>query len=110
MGCKFSLYADDLTISGPLVRKSLIWQIKKIVHRHGLRLKPEKEVSLIKRPADITGVIVSGERTLLPNRQRKKLVETKKRHQEERDPKEREALANQIAGRMAQQGQVEFDR
>ena len=107
MDCKFSLYADDLTISGSIVREERIWHIKQIVHRHGLQLNPKKEASVIKKPADITGAIVSGERTLLPNRQRKMLLETKKRHQETKSAEEREALSNQIAGRMAQQRQVE---
>ena len=78
-GCKMSLYADDITISGPVIRKAMIWRIKQIVHRHGLRLKPDKEASLISAPAFITGVIVRDERTLLPNRQLKALAELKQR-------------------------------
>lgn len=34
-----SVYADDITISGPIVRKEVIWTIKQAVHKHGLRIK-----------------------------------------------------------------------
>lgn len=106
-GCKMSLYADDITISGSVVPKAMIWRVKQIVHRHGLRLKPAKEVSLISAPADITGVIVRGKRTLLPNRQLKQLAELKKARRVIKNPKVRQRLDNQIAGRKAQRKQVE---
>ena len=61
-GCKLSVYADDLTISGEIVPESLIWDIKKTLFRHGFRHKPSKERSKIKKPAEITGVILQGDR------------------------------------------------
>lgn len=109
-GCKLSLYADDITISGDIVRKSLIWEIKKIVHGSGLRLKTSKEVSLICAPADITGVIVKPNGTHLPNRQFKKLSELKRLRPDVTNPKERAKLENQISGRLAQRRQVEVFR
>ncbi len=106
-GCKMSLYADDITISGRVIPKAMIWRMKQIVYRHGLRLKSAKEVSLISAPADITGVIVRGERTLLPNRKLKLLAELKKTRRVVTNPKIRQRLDNQIAGRNAQRKQVE---
>lgn len=109
-GCKLSLYADDITISGDIVRKSVIWEVKEIVHGSGLRLKSSKEVSLICAPADITGVIVKQSGTHLPNRQLKKLAELKKLRPAVTSPKERAKLENQISGRLAQRRQVEIFR
>ena len=106
-GCKLSLYADDITISGDVVPKALIWEIKKLIVGNGLRLKRTKEVSLINAPADITGVIVKGGSTLLPNRQLKRLAELKKKRATTTNPKFRVRLDNQIAGRVAQRKQVE---
>ena len=106
-GCKFSLYMDDITISGPMVRGELIWNIKRIIHGSGLRLKSTKETSLIIAPADITGVIVKNGKTYLPNRQHKRLAELKVRHSRTRDPKQRDKLRSQIVGRLAQRRQVE---
>ena len=106
-GCKMSLYADDITISGQVIPKAMIWRMKQIVYRHGLRLKPAKEVSLISAPADITGVIVRGKRTLLPNRKLKLLAELKTARRTVKNPKVRQRLDNQIAGRKAQRKQVQ---
>lgn len=106
-GCTFSLYADDITISGPLVRKELIWKIKKLVHSNRLRLKASKEVSLIHTPAEITGVIVKDGKTYLPNRQMKRLAELKEERARVANPKQRAKLDQQVFGRIAQRRQVE---
>jgi hypothetical protein len=42
-GCKLSLYADDITISGDVVPKALIWEIKKLIFSNGLRLKTRRK-------------------------------------------------------------------
>ena len=106
-GCKLSVYADDITISGDVVPKALIWEIKKLIFSNGLRLKDSKEVSLIDAPADITGVIVKDGATHLPNRQLMRLAELKKQRAQTKNPKLRGRLENQIAGRISQRRQVE---
>lgn len=106
-GCTLSLYADDITVSGPVVRKALIWEVKKLVHSNGLRLKVSKEVSLIAAPADITGVIIKDGKTHLPNRQLKRLAELKQERERATNPKVKARLDNQLAGRIAQRRQVE---
>jgi hypothetical protein len=106
-GLTHSLYADDITISGSLIKKDTIWAIKRTVHRHGLRIKTEKELSLIDAPADITGVIVKDNQTTLPNRQLKRLFELRAERQRAKSAFAKSALDRQIAGRLAQQRQVE---
>lgn len=102
-----SVYADDITISGNTVRKEVIWQIKLAVHKHGLRIKSEKELSIVDAPADITGVIIKGDKTMLPNRQLKRLFELRGERQRARGSLAKAALDIQIAGRLAQKRQVE---
>ena len=106
-GLRHSVYADDITISGQIVRKEVIWQIKGAVHKHGLTIKAEKELSLIDGPADITGVIVDGNRTKLPNRQLKRLFELRGARHRAKSNALKRMLDNQIAGRIAQKRQVE---
>lgn len=106
-GILHSIYADDLTFSGAMIPKSLIWDVKMSVHKHGLRLKAEKEVSIVNGPADITGVIVKDDKTKLPNRQMKKLFELREERQKVRSARLRKILDNQISGRIAQKRQVE---
>lgn len=62
-----TVYIDDVTISGAKVPLSEIWLIKKMIRGYGLRYHKEK--SFIDRPAEITGVIVSGDRLSVPHRQ-----------------------------------------
>lgn len=104
---KHSVYADDLTISGPIVRKATIWSIKMVIHKHGFKIRTDKELSLIDAPADITGVIVVDGLTKLPNRQLKRLFELRQLRQNTRNAVMRRALEQQIAGRVAQKRQVE---
>jgi hypothetical protein len=106
-GCKLSLYADDITISGDKVPKELIWEIKKIIFNNRLQLKRSKEVSLINAPADITGVIVKNGATHIPNRQLKRLAELRQLRSLTKDPWVQKRIENQIAGRLSQRKQVE---
>ena len=106
-GLKHSVYADDITISGPLVRKEVIWEIKSAVHKHGLKIKADKELSLIDSPADITGVIVVGDQTKWPNRQWKRLFELRGQRHLAKSNLLKRLLDSQIAGRVAQRKQVE---
>jgi len=106
-GCTLSVYADDVTISGESVPGALVWNIKQRIHRQGLRIKREKEVGLKDAPADVTGVIVRGDSTFLPNRQHKKLLQLRTERRKAHDAKTKRLLENKIAGRMAQKRQVE---
>jgi hypothetical protein len=104
---KHGVYADDITISGDMIPKTAIWEIKKSVRKHGHTIKAAKEVSLIHTPADITGVIVAEGKTKLPNRQWKKLNELLAERKMAKSPKLIQRLDNQISGRIAQKNQVE---
>lgn len=104
---KHGVYADDITISGDMVPKAAIWEIKKAIHKYGHKIKAAKEVSLIHAPADITGVIVTEGKTKLPNRQWKKLNELLAARSIAKGSKLKQRLDNQISGRLAQKNQVE---
>ena len=104
---KHGVYADDITISGEMVPKAAIWEIKKAIHKHGHKIKTEKEWSLIHMPADITGVIVADGKTKLPNRQWEKLFKVLEKRRTAKGSKLKQKLDNQISGRIAQKNQVE---
>ena len=106
-GLRHSVYADDITISGPIVHKEVIWEIKKAVHKHGLKIKADKELSLIDSPADITGVIIDGDKTKLPFRQLKRLFELRGERHRAKGAALKHLLDTKISGRLAQKRQVE---
>ena len=106
-GCVTSIYADDITVSGDLIRASTVWAVKKIIHNNGFKLKDEKELSTVSSPADITGVIVDRGKLRLPNRQLKKLKVLVVEAKNEADRTKAAKMQIQIQGRLAQRKQIE---
>ena len=104
--CLLSVYADDLTISGTVVPEIAIWEIKKALVKHGHRYKASKERSRHLKPAEITGVILSGNVLLAPNRQHKKIDAVRKELAVTCSPSHRAKLEAQFRGRVAQFRQI----
>lgn len=69
-GYTLTVYVDDVTISGERVPIADVWQVRKMIHRTGLRYHKLKHY--VDGPAEITGVIVREGRVVAPNRQRLK--------------------------------------
>jgi hypothetical protein len=70
-----TLYVDDLTLSGIHATKSMLYQIKQLIVRHGLRTKATKDA--VVRPgksAIITGVMRTGGQLRLRNRHHEAIV------------------------------------
>jgi hypothetical protein len=70
-----TLYVDDLTLSGIHATKSMLYQIKALIVRHGLQTKPTKDA--VVRPgksAIITGAIRDGSQLRLRNRHHDAIV------------------------------------
>lgn len=106
-GCTLSVYADDLTISGNTVPERMIWDVKRILHRHGHRYALHKERARRDRPAEITGVILTRTGVTAPNRQRQKLHAVRSELRETRSPKQQVVLERQLRGRQAQLKQIQ---
>ena len=69
---RFTLYVDDITISGEKIYEATIWKLKKILYKYGHAFKRNKERAILGTKAEITGVILNGKKLLIPNRQHKK--------------------------------------
>lgn len=72
-GCRLTVYVDDITISGPIVREETIYSVKTILKRYGHRHHPTKERRHSNRPAEITGIMVGPNRLSVPHRHYKKM-------------------------------------
>lgn len=105
-GCKLSVYADDLTISGNVVREELIWRVKKKLRRYGHRYQASKERKKHLRPAEITGVVLRPDGLYAPNRLHKGLREVRNSLKKTKSSKEVEFLQVKIRGRKAQMNQI----
>jgi hypothetical protein len=100
---KSTLYIDDLTVSGAQVPGAIMWAIKQIVYKSGLRYHKEK--SYHDRPAEITGVIVKDGKLFPPNRQflkRRRLDDATRRITNQREKTKLNAQLTGLAAQMAQ--------
>ena len=104
--CRLSVYADDLTISGKVVPEKIIWRIKQTLHRHGHRYNLSKERSRFNQPSEVTGVILTREKLLAPNRQNQKIYNLRRELAATRSQEKRDKLQAQLKGREAQIRQV----
>lgn len=64
---KLTVYVDDVTLSGNVVKGETVHAIKQVLRRHGHRTKDNKEASRKGTAALVTGVVVRRGTLLLPN-------------------------------------------
>lgn len=77
-GCRFTLYVDDITISGAPASRSLLADVVRTVEQHGFRIRNKKSVSYAPRACkSITGVIVTPDGIRLPNARHLKIREAR---------------------------------
>ncbi|PTW49200.1 reverse transcriptase (RNA-dependent DNA polymerase) [Sphingomonas faeni] len=103
-GYTFTVYIDDVTISGTHVPKSAIWEVQQMIHGAGLRYHKQK--TFVDKPAEITGIILKDGQLLAPFRQHRKLKDTRAALRAA-DPVDRKALKSRLTGVTAQIGQIE---
>ena len=103
-GNTFTLYIDDLTISGKIVSGKTVWAIQQEIYKHGLSINAKKTRWIVDQSADVTGVIVGENGLRLPNRQHQKLAEATREFS--RPGGNRKRKMNVLQGRLAQAGQI----
>lgn len=102
-GYTFTVYIDDITISGSKVPRRDIWEVQKMID--GVGLEYHKQKTYIDRPAEITGVMAGQGKVFPPNRQLKKHHDAQEllKHAV---GEERQKLKGRIAGLKGQLGQI----
>lgn len=107
-GCIFTLYVDDLTISGPTASKRLISKVVGLIRQNGYLAKRSKTKTFAPSDAKtVTGVVVKGNRCHLPNKKLKEIVDVKAAIAIETDPVEKDRLKRSLKGRLLQKSQIE---
>lgn len=103
-----SVYMDDIVISGSSVSEKLIWDVKREIHRAGLRYHKEK---LYRHGlSEITGVIVRNGKLVAPNRTHLKLFELREELAKEKNSANKVVLTRKIKSVQSQARQVAFNR
>ena len=95
-------YVDDITISGESVNRHLLFSIRGILKKNGLRSHPRKErIYLIDIPREVTGSIVTENRLLLPNRKHKEIHEISKSLKNYPDDATKLAVIEALVGKIS---------
>lgn len=104
---KLTIYADDITLSGNVVPKALVFFIKERLKHHGHDFHEGKEVSQVEASVLITGVVVQGTRLLLPNRHHQKMFGLEREINRTHSKKLKEPMARSLVGMQQNAHQIE---
>lgn len=68
VGCKMTIYVDDVTISGSAATKTLLGLVRQTIRRYGLRTQGRKSKTYASGAAkSVTGTVLVGNEVRLPN-------------------------------------------
>lgn len=104
--CSITVYVDDITISGESVSGSLIFAIKQRLAHHGHRYKKSKEARQINAPVVVTGVVVRGQKLLMPNVQQHERYLLRKEIEGLQEGDEKEKKTESLVGRDQTEKQI----
>lgn len=105
-GCRMTAYVDDITVSGEHASKTLLGEIRKIVHRHGLKTKQKKSATFAATAAKpVTGTVIMGGELRLPNERHKKIHDAR-RELEAAPAADRPRILRVLRGRIQESKQV----
>lgn len=104
--CRVTVYVDDVTVSGEGASKSLLVEIRRVVHRHGLKTKNKKSRTYAATaPKMVTGAVVVGDELRLPNARHLKIKQA--RHDlQVAAPDRKERLQRVLCGRLQDAKQI----
>lgn len=78
-GCTMTAYVDDITISGSAASKTLLGEVRKIVHRHGLKTKQAKSKTFsAAAPKPVTGAVIAKDQLRLPNKRHRRIYDVRR--------------------------------
>jgi hypothetical protein len=105
--CNFTLYVDDLTISGKNATKFLISEVRKIIRLNGLKAKRSKTQTFPAYSAKtVTGVILKGAESRLPNKRHKAIADTRLLLQNAQNQYDKKQLKISLIGKLREAKQV----
>lgn len=105
-GCTMTLYVDDVHISGDNATDGLLWEVKQIIHRHGMKYHKEKSYKAT-HTKKVTGTIVVDDEIRLRNRSHKEIHEGIIKLREIKSPEEQLKLLQKLMGQVNEARQIE---
>lgn len=106
-GCVFTLFVDDLGISGLSASKALLYQVRGIIRSNGLSTADVKSKTYGSgRARKITGVLMALDGPKVPNKRQHKTYILKKEIQSLPNSKKREKLEKSLRGSVQEAAQI----
>lgn len=106
VGCKMTVYVDDVTISGAAATKTLLGKVRQTIRRHGLRSQVRKSKTYASAAAkSVTGAVVVRDEVRLPNA-RHLNIHLARQAMQVATPVEQERARRVLAGRLQEARQV----
>lgn len=102
--CIFTVYVDDVTISGCNASRQLLTKIAIEIHKHGYSYHKIKTYHHV--PAIVTGLIVTNGQLRLPHERAKKIRELQKSLSIAKSEKLRRQLLASLVGRLSEAEQI----
>ena len=97
-GCKLSVYADDITLSGNTVPDSVMHKVRQCIIKHGLTPKKDKERFYRKGVGVVTGIIVRSNGLSTPSEAHLKRYKLRQEILITTDPIQKEKLRRSLRG------------
>lgn len=104
-GCVITVYMDDITLSGSAVPERVVWAIRQQIHSRGLKYHKERRYT--GGASEVTGALIRDGKLRAPNRQLKKVHDTRQMLSATTDPVEAVRLKSVLRGLKQQRKQVE---
>lgn len=99
--CKMTLLVDDISLSGSMAAKKLLYTVRGIIHHHGLAVKEAKSKTFpTDRPRTITGVVVTKLGLRVPNQRLLNIHNARAVLRSETKPEKRDSLSKSLCGRL----------
>ena len=104
--CRMTAYVDDLTFSGAAATKTLMGEVRQVVHQHGLKTKQKKSRTYAATsPKAVTGAVIAGDELKLPNERHRKIQEAR-RELTAATGSEKDRIKRVLRGRLQEAKQV----
>ena len=105
-GLRMTCYVDDMSISGSGATRRLLYEVKRIISRHGLKSHKAHYFALC-WPKVVTGVVITDSRLKLPNRRHQLINEQHLTLLASTDPCERLVILRELVSRVYETAQID---
>ncbi|MBF0176760.1 MAG: RNA-directed DNA polymerase [Magnetococcales bacterium] len=105
-GAVMTCYVDDMCFSGRSVTRKFLYEVRLIIHRHGLKTH-KIHCFAPGVPRIVTGVVVTGDGMKLPNKRHQAIAEDFAKFQSSLDEKQKLKIFQSLLGRVNEASQIE---